>query len=219
MNCKIKHLVDNSGLDYWCEVHKAKATKIGDNDPTTCDCTYKFLYENVQKRTRENIKSIKIVYPDLNKNTNVQVIINDKEFKGILKLEESIIDLKDYGGLMLAKLNNIQLEASKCPYCGGMHTDNGVFAYTPHSKHLCIYCGHFYNVEEANIGNELALYFAIPKVNLEDKMVNIDDVCEVSYDLFEGEVLVNKINCNKLKRGTKEINLVDYLNEMLKEEY
>lgn len=219
MNCNIKYIENNDGLDYWCLTHKTKGTVVDSNIPTHCDCKYKERYENVVEMKPEEIESIKIIYPDLNKNTNVSLYINGEEFTGILKIQNSVIDLKDYGGLMLSKLNNIHLEASKCPFCGGMHTDNGMFAYTPHSKHLCIYCGHFYKVEKENIGNELALYFDFPTIPLENNVVNITEKCEVTYDLFKGEVLINNMSCNQVKQNEEEIDLVNFLNQKLKEEY
>ncbi len=219
MKCNIKYIENNSGVDYWCLSHKTKATKQDLNEPIYCDCKYKEKYENIVEMNPTDIESIKIIYPNLNDNTNLKVFINNEEFNGILKLKNSVIDLKDYGGLMLSKLNNIVLEASKCPYCGGMHTDNGKFAYTPHSKHLCIYCGHFYKVEKENIGNELALYFNFPTIKLLDNKSIIDDKCEVSYDLLKGELYVNNICCNKIQLNNKEIDIVLFLNNFLKNEY
>ncbi len=219
MKCNIKHLENNNGLDYWCLSHKTKATAINEKEPIYCDCKYKEKYENIVEMKAKDIKNIKITYPNLKNNTNVNVFINNQEFNGILKLENSIIDLKDYGGLMLSKLNKIKLKASKCPYCGGMHTDNGMFAYTPHDKHLCIYCGHFYNVDEANIGNELALYFNFPDIDLEDNTVLIDEKCEVTYDLLTGDLFINNISCQKVQLNNQEIDLVSFLNDILKNEY
>lgn len=219
MKCNIHYIPNNDGLNYWCLAHKTKGTETNGNAPIICDCKYKERYENIVEMKPTEIKSIKIVYPNLNENTNVYLYINNEEFKGILKLGDSIIDLKDYGGFMLSKINQIQLKASKCPYCGGMHTDNGIFAYTPHSKHLCIYCGHLYNVEEANIGNELALYFDFPEGTLFDGSVNIDTKSEVSYDLFKGEIRINNVPCKKVIQNNEEIELVTYLNKVLKNEY
>ncbi len=120
---------------------------------------------------------------------------------------------------MLSRLNEVDLKASKCPYCGGMHTDNGMFAYTPHSEHLCIYCGHLFKVEEANIGNELALHFEFPSIHLKDDTVTIDDKCEVAYDLFTGELTINGISCHKVRLNSEEIDLITFLNKSLKNEY
>ncbi len=219
MKCDIHYIPSNDGVPYWCLAHKTKGTEVDGVAPTICDCKYKERYENIVEMKPEEIKSLQIIYPNLNKSTNVAIFINGEEFHGILKLKNSIIDLKDYGGLMLSKLNNIDLEASECPLCGGMHTDNGLFAYTPHSKHLCIYCGHFYQVDKANIGNELALYFDFPTISLENNVVNITEKCEVTYDLFKGEVLINNMSCNKIKQNEEEIDLVNFLNQKLKAEY
>ncbi len=219
MKCNIKHIEKNQGLEHWCLTHKTKATKSDLTEPITCDCQYKNLYENIVVMHPKKIDSIKIIYPNLNKSTDVKVFINNQEFTGILKLENSVIDLKDYGGLMISKLNNIKLESSKCPYCGGLHTDNGKFAYTPHNKHLCIYCGHFYKIEKKNIGNELALYFDFPNITLLDNKQVIDEKCEVSYDLLKGELLINNACCNNLELNNKEIDIVTFLNKTLENEY
>lgn len=219
MDCKIEYRKNNDGLEYWCLQHKTKATGVDGNAPTKCDCQYKERYKQIVEMLPEDIESIKIIYPDLNKNTNLKIFINEQEFDGILKIKNSIIDVKDYGGLMLSKLNNIALETSECPHCKGKHTDNGKFAYTPHSKHLCIYCGRFYNVEKANIGNELALYFNFPNIDLEDNRVIINEKCEISYDLLNGNLLINGVSCKYVEKGNKKIEVVAFLNDKLKEEY
>lgn len=219
MDCKIEYLENNEGLQYWCLHHKTKATEIEGQAPAKCDCKYKERFNQIVEMLPEDIKSIRIIYPDLNKNTNLKIFINEEEFDGILKLKNSIIDVKDYGGLMLSNLNNITLETSECPLCKGKHTDNGKFAYTPHSKHLCTYCGRFYKVEKANIGNELALYFNFPKIHLESNTVAINEKCKISYDLLKGELLINDISCNSLEKETEKIDVVAFLNDKLKEEY
>lgn len=219
MKCNIRHIGNNKGIDYWCLSHKTKATKIDLNEPISCDCKYKERYKNIVEMQPKKIENITIIYPNLNNNTDIKVFINNQDFNGILKLENSIIDLKDYGGIMLSKLNNVSLETSKCPYCGGMHTDNGKFAYKPHSKHLCVYCGHFYKVEQENIGNELALYFDLPPIKLLDNKQVIDEKCEVSYDLLKGELYINNICCNTIQFNNKEMDIVSFLNNALKNEY
>ncbi len=126
MNCNIKYNKNNSGIEYWCLSHKTKATSINGKIPIFCDCQYKDRFINIVELRKEDIKSIKIIYSNLKNNTNVKLFINNQEFLGIVKIENSIIDLKDYGGILLSKLNNINLESSKCPYCNKMHTDNGI---------------------------------------------------------------------------------------------
>lgn len=219
MQCRIEHIPNNSGVEYWCLTHKTKATKKENKFPVECDCKYKERYNEIVEMNHEDIKSIQIIYPNLNESTNVSLYINEKEFLGILKIKNSIIDLKDYGGMLLSKLNNIILETSECPVCKGKHTDNGQFAYTPHSKHLCIYCGRFYDVEKANIGNELALYFDFPDIHLEENIVSINEKCKLSYDLSTGTLLINNYSCNTVEKEGEKIELITFLNEMLKEEY
>ncbi len=218
MKCNIKYIDNNKDVSYWCLSHKSIA-RSQEGIPTSCECKYKERYENIVKMEKQDINSIKIVYPDLKKDTNVKLYINDKEFNGILQIENSIIDLKDYGGLMLSKLNNVNLETSSCKYCSMKHTDNGKFAYTKHSTHLCIYCGHLYDVEKANIGNELALYFDFPNINLKDNVVVVGNKCELVYDIFKGNLTINGTSCDKLVIDNNEISLVEYLNSALKDEY
>lgn len=86
MKCNINYLENNKDINYWCLSHKTKATAINNQKPSFCDCKYKNLYENITKMKKENIKDIKIIYPDLNKNSSVKVFINNQEFKGILSL-------------------------------------------------------------------------------------------------------------------------------------
>ena len=93
------------------------------------------------------------------------------------------------------------------------------FAYTPHSKHLCIYCGQLFDVEKANIGNELGLYFDFPKINLEDNVSIIDEKCEVIYELLTGKLTINDISCNKVMLENKYIDVTNLLNDALKNEY
>lgn len=219
MKCNIQYIKDNEGLNYWCLSHKTKATEVNGKKPIFCDCQYKNRYKNIVRMAPEEIKNIKLIYPDLKNNTNVKLFINNKEFNGTLKIENSIIDLKDYGGLMLSKLNNIILESSKCPYCNGIHTDNGFFSYTSHSKHLCIYCGHLFEVKKPNIGNELELYFNFPSINLEDGVSIIDDKFELVYDLLNGKINVNNVSCKKVILDGNQIDLIEVLNDVLKNEY
>ena len=219
MQCNIHHLDNNRNIDYWCLAHKSLAVSENGQTPVTCTCRYKARYDQIVQMSPDEIQSLTIIYPDLNHDANVKIYLNQHEFNGTLKLGNSLIDLKDYGGMLLSKLNRISLESSQCPYCGAKHTDNGKFAYTPHAEHLCIYCGHLYKVSHPNIGNELALYLTIPDIALTPGTVNIDEKCTVEYDLLHGTVLVNGVSCQTLQKSGTQLPLVVFLNEALKNEY
>ena len=120
---------------------------------------------------------------------------------------------------MLAKLNNIPLEIVKCSHCGRYHSDNGQFAYTPHRTHLCLYCGHLFRAKERNIGSELAMIYTIPEIKLKDKLLKIDNYCCVEYDMLKGNLLINNQNVNKVLFEGKELNIVEFLNNLLANEF
>ncbi|MCM1053694.1 MAG: hypothetical protein NC483_06960 [Ruminococcus sp.] len=218
MNCNISHLNKNEGVPYWCSSHKSLALSDNGKLPLTCTCKYKEKYEKIISYNKNDIRSIKLVY-QMDKSIIPELYINGKLFDGILKLNNSIIDHKDYGGIMLSRLNNAQLVASSCPKCDGYHSDNGKFAYTPHKKHLCVYCGRFYKVDKPNIGNELALYFDFPDIILNKDTIKIDKEIEIIYDMLAGSLKVNGKSGSKLIINNEEINLVKYLNKILENEY
>ena len=219
--CCIKYCgKDEKGLDrYWCLTHKDIASDEEGNKLETCLCGYKEIYDNKIKIEPQNVDSIKVVYKNVLKEIKPIIYLNQKEENHALEIEDSILDFKDIGGLMISKLNCIKLISSYCSYCGKPHTDDGVFAYTPHAKHLCQYCGYFYNVEEANIGNEFALFFDVPNITLEEGIVEIEDTLSLEYDVLKGILLINGKNVNKVKEKEKIIYLKAYLNELFKEEY
>ena len=219
--CCIKYCgKDEKGLDrYWCLTHKDIASDEEGNKLETCLCGYKEIYDNKIKIEPQNVDSIKVVYKNVLKEIKPIIYLNQKEENHALEIEDSILDFKDIGGLMISKLNCIKLISSYCSYCGKPHTDDGVFAYTPHAKHLCQYCGYFYNVEEANIGNEFALFFDVPNITLEEGIVEIEDTLSLEYDVLKGILLINGKNVNKVKVKEKIIYLKAYLNELFKEEY
>lgn len=208
----------NGDLRYWCLTHKDIASKDG-KELQECLCKYKDVYEEPRIINPKEVKSIKIIYENVLENLRPVIMINEKEEKKALKIEKSVIDFKDFGGLFISKLNNIDLIPSYCTYCNMPHTDDGLFAYTPHAKHLCQYCGYFYRVDEPNIGNELALYFNIPKIEMKDNKIELKNIFKIEYDLFNGLVLVNGQMVDKIKIEDKVILLKDYLNDVFKDEY
>lgn len=211
---------DERGLDrYWCLTHKDIASDEEGNKLETCLCRYKEIYDNKIKIEPQNVDSIKVVYKNVLKEIKPIMYLNQNEENHALEIKDSILDFKDIGGLMISKLNCIKLISSYCSYCGKPHTDDGVFAYTPHAKHLCQYCGYFYNVEKANIGNEFALFFDVPDITLEEGIAEIEDTLYLEYDVLKGTLLTNGKNINKVKVKEKIMYLKAYLNELFKDEY
>ena len=76
MKCDIHYIPSNDGVPYWCLAHKTKGTEVDGVAPTICDCKYKERYENIVEMKPEEIKSLQIIYPNLNKSTNVAIFIN-----------------------------------------------------------------------------------------------------------------------------------------------
>ena len=220
MNCKINYCGKWDGKDqYYCSVHRCRATDKDGNVLNECISTKKENFENGLTISKEDIKSMIFTYPNLLASTEGVLEVNHKETSGILYIGDSIFETRDFGGLLLSRLNHIDLKVEHCTYCGHIHSDDGRFAYMPHNPHLCAYCGHMFNVEQANVGNELAVLFEIPEIMLENKAVEIHDTLTITYDVFKGSVLVNGVSCDTLIIEGETISLVDYLNKRLYNEY
>ena len=77
-----------------------------------------------------------------------------------------------------------------------------------------------FRVKEPNIGNEfLTIYNDIPSIKLEGEMVSIDNICTIEYDLFNGTLLVNNNNVNRILIKGKEENICKFLNKTLENEF
>lgn len=221
MKCNIEYIgKSRQGMPkYYCTVHKSFAyDKLG-NKLDECICSNKEIYDNKLNIKQNEINNINIRYENILENVIPKIIINNNEFIGVLEYDNSILTYKDFSGIMLSKLNNMPLEIVKCSHCGHYHSDNGQFAYTPHRTHLCLYCGHLFKAKERNIGSELAMIYNIPEINLKDKLVKIDDYCCVEYDVFNGILLINKQNIDKVLFRDRELKISEFLNYILKNEY
>ncbi len=177
------------------------------------------IYNNRLNIKQNEIKNISIKYENILENVIPKIIINNKVFNGVLEYDKSLLTYKDFGGIMLAKLNNIPLEMVKCSHCGRYHSDNGKFAYTPHRTHLCLYCGHLFRAKERNIGSELAMIYNVPEIKLQDKLLKIDNHCCVEYNMLKGTLLINNQNVNRVLFKDKELDIVEFLNHVLKNEF
>lgn len=221
MKCNIEYIGKSrqGTTKYYCTVHKSFAyDKLG-NKLDECLWSNKEIYDNRLNIKQNEIKDINIRYENILETVIPKIIINNNEFSGVLEYDNSLLTYKDFGGIMLAKLNNIPLEIVKCSHCGRYHSDNGQFAYTPHRTHLCLYCGHLFRAKERNIGSELAMLYNVPEIKLKDKLLEIDDYCCVEYDMLKGILLINNQNVNKVLFKGKELNIVDFLNNILGNEF
>lgn len=221
MKCNIKYIgKSRQGITkYYCTIHKSFAyDKLG-NKLNECLCNDKEIYDNKLNIKENNIKSIKIIYENILENVIPKIIINDTIFNGTLEYDDCILTYKDLGGILLSRLNNISLELVKCNHCKRYHSDNGKFAYTPHRTHLCLYCGRLFRVKEKNIGSELAMIFDIPKIKLKDKTLKINDCCYIEYDILKGILLINNESPNKVIFKDKEVDISEFLNNILENEY
>lgn len=222
MRCNIQYIGKqrNGVKKYWCSTHKSIASNNKGEELKECLCNYKEVYENILYINKQDIKSIKLVYDNILNSTNGKIYINNKEFKGVLMSNNSILHYKDLGGMLLSKLNNIKLESVKCSHCNHNHSDNGKFAYTPHKTHLCLYCGHMFRVKEPNVGNEFFdIYNNIPSIKLEDEIASINDSCSIEYDVFNGTLLLNNKSVNRILIRNKEENICEFLNKTLENEF
>lgn len=221
MRCKIEYVGKlRTGVpQYYCTVHKSFASDKEGHMQKECLCTNKEAFDNRLNLKDVDIRDIKIVYENILENAIPKMIIDDKEFDGILEYENCVLGYKDLGGIMLSRLNDVCLEAVKCSHCNHYHSDNGKFAYTPHRTHLCLYCGHLFRVKEKNIGNEFDFIYDIPKIKLENKRVELKDNCRIEYDLLKGTLLVNGQKCDRILLSEKEMSVVDFLNHMLEKEF
>ena len=219
MQCNIKYVGKWDSVDQWyCLTHHAIATDENGNILNEC-IKNKEIFDNGLKIEKEDIKNILFVYPNLLKNVDGELYVNENKTSGIMYIQDSLFEIRDFGGILLSKLNHVKLEAERCTFCGHIHSDDGRFAFTPHNPHLCAYCGHFFEVKKENVGNELDVVFPIPEINLDNACIDIENVLTLSYDVFKGQVLINGINCNRINLNGKEYSLVEFLNKKLHDQY
>ena len=221
MKCNIEYIgKSRQGITkYYCTAHKSFAyDKLG-NKLDECLWSNKEIYDTRLNIKQNEIKDINIKYENILESVIPKITINNNEYSGVLEYNDSILTYKDFGGIMLAKLNNIPLEIVNCRHCGRYHSDNGQFAYTPHRTHLCLYCGHLFRAKERNIGSELAMIYNIPEIKLKNKLLQIDNYCCVEYDMLKGTLLINNQNVNKVLFKNKELNIVEFLNNLLANEF
>lgn len=221
MKCNIEYTgkLRCGRTQYFCTSHKHLACDKSGNKLDECLCSYKELFDNKLDLDNNKIDSLRIVYDNILENQVPNIFINDKLFKGVLVYNDSVLTYKDLSGILLAKINNIKLESVSCNHCKKLHSDNGMYAYTPHRTHFCNYCGHLFRVKEKNISHELEEIFTIPNIKLKNNKITITNNYKVEYDLFKGTLLINDEVVDTVIINNKEENLANFLNRILKNEY
>lgn len=218
MECNIKYVGKWEEEEvYYCVTHHKKASIKG-RKLNECICDDKETFDNGLVYSKDKVQNILFIYPNLLESVNSILKINNQE-TSILYLGKSMLEKRDFGGLLLSRLNHINLEVEHCIYCGNVHSDDGKFAYKPHNPHLCAYCGKLFQVNHPNIGNEITTIFDTPDIILEDKCIEIDKELKLEYDVFKGIVLVNGLSCDKIEINNEIYTLKDYLNQRLYNEF
>ncbi len=199
MNCNIDYIgkFRNGKKKYWCKAHKSLAP-----DDKICTKSNKDLFDNPIHLNKENVTSIVLTIND----ANYDLQINGEPINKVVIIDNSILELKDFIGLMLLKINNIPVEEVHCKRCSHLHSDNGYFAYTPHKKHLCNYCGHEFIGSHKNVSHELDVLFSIPEINYDFRSTN----ATIEYDFLECSLKTSFKNYEALK---------EYVNEYFKNSY
>lgn len=221
MKCNIEYIgeKENGIPEYYCTTHKYLASDETGNKLEECLSPDKELFDNILDIKKTNIKSLKIIYTNILEDKKPEIIINNEEFNGVLTYETSTLTYKDFGGLMLSRINYLSTKDIICKHCHHYHSDNGKFGYTPHRTHQCHYCGRLFRDESKSVGNELTLMFQIPYIHLEEKTLTVNDKCSVEYNLLDGTILVNSNNIDNIIYNGEEISLKEFLNNMLENEY
>lgn len=218
MKCHIEYVGKqrNGKKKFWCLTHKWKASDKEGNELKECLSKKKKEFENVTVIDPNKISSIHLLFPNILKEQRSILVINEKEVKGVLAIQNSILEKEDIIGLLLSKLYQVELMRVTCTHCGHYHNDNGIFAITPHRKHLCLYCGHEFYQAQANIGNEFIAYLDVPDIKLENQWIQIIDKCQFDYDVLAGKVTLNGKLVSKICVKKEEISIIEQISKILR---
>lgn len=221
MKCNIEYIgeLENGIPLYHCSTHKYIASDKQGKKLEECLCPYKEMYENPLDIKKNDITDLKIIYENILEDQKPIIYINNQPFNGVATFDDSSLTYKDFGGIMLSRLNFISTKVIKCKHCNHYHSDDGQFAYTPHRTHLCHYCGRLFRDDEKSLGNELTLVFDIPFIHLQDKTIPIEDTCKIEYNLLTGSITVNDEQVDRIIINNEEKTLKEFLNTVLKDEY
>lgn len=221
MKCNIEYVgkARSGKCKYYCTVHKSYAHDNQGNKLDECLFPHKEVFDNHLKLSDKEIKDIKIIYENILENVVPKIIIDNKEFNGVLEYDDSLLSYIDFSGILLARINNISLEKVICNHCDKPHSDNGMFAFTPHKMHLCLYCGHLFRAKEKNVGSELNFIYDIPNIDLKDGVIDITSGCYIEYDLFKGILLINNNRGNQVLLNKRKVEIREFLNKVLENEF
>lgn len=63
------------------------------------------------------------------------------------------------------------------------------------------------------------MIYDIPKINLKENIIIIDDKCLVEYDIFNGALLINGEPGNQVLLNGKKLSVKEFFNSILENEY
>ncbi len=221
MKCNVEYTgkLRSGKPQYFCTTHKSLSCDSKGNRLDECLCLNKDSFNKILNLNEEKVDSLILEFADILTNQIPDIYINGKIHEGVFSHNDEILTYKDFTGILLVRINHIKLEKEVCKRCHKFHSDNGEFAYRPHLIHFCNYCGHKFRAKTANISHKLDEIFTIPDINFSQETINIDNKCNIKYDLFKGTLLVNDKNIGKVKINSKLIDIKDFLNNILKNEY
>ena len=221
MKCNVEYIgkLRSGKPQYFCTTHKSLSCDEKGEKLDVCLSNIKESFTNVFDLNKDNITSLVLVYENILTNQIPNIYINDKLHTGVFKYNEEILTYKDFTGILLARINNIKLEQEVCKRCHKYHSDNGLFAYTPHLIHFCNFCGHKFRAKHANISHELDIAFDIPSIKTSNQEIKVTGNCDLKYDVFKGILLINEMIGNTVNINDKKLSILEFLNECLKKEY
>ncbi len=112
MKCHIEYVgkLRNGTPQYYCTTHKSFASDKKGMKLESCLCNTKDIFDKTLNLEEVKIENLEIIYENLLKKTIPKMIINNEAFHGVLKYKECLLSYKDLGGILLSKLNKIDLE-------------------------------------------------------------------------------------------------------------
>ena len=63
------------------------------------------------------------------------------------------------------------------------------------------------------------MIYNVPEIQLKNNLLKIDDCCCAEYDMLNGILLINNKNVNKVLYKGKELNIIEFLNNLLANEF
>ena len=91
----------------------------------------------------------------------------------------------------LSRFLNRDIKSLRCPRCNEIHLDTGYFATSPHRRHLCQRCGHYFSDDSKSVSNPLAALNANGRLPYRSAQpVRADRTLDIRQDDFPGGLQV-----------------------------